>query len=206
MSDDPVADAAATLLACIDAAEAMIATRDANGSGMITGGSTESAPPWNEPAAHAVMAPWAGVRDLEDWARSLLGLEPLNRGGSARNTRECIRALTDLAPGLHKEAAARIASRFEYWSRLAMALPAVDKLPQWAVIAMPGGGPPPDCPYCGRGALRVHEALGVIACLYPACPAARGGGRPFARVYRHEGRLYWEWLDGLIQPWIGPVR
>jgi hypothetical protein len=206
MSDDVVADAAATLLACMDAAEALIASRDQAGTGMITGGATESAPPWNELAAHALLAPWAGVRQLEDWGRELIGLDPAGRGGSARNTRECIRALAAMAPALPGEAAAQVARKLEGWSALALALPAVDKMPQWTVIEMPGGGPPPDCPYCARPALRRHEALGIIACLYPACPAIRDGCRPFARIDRHEGRLYWRWLDGLVQPWIGPVR
>jgi hypothetical protein len=198
MAEDHVADAAATLLACIDAAEALIASRDQTGTGMITGGASESAPPWNDAAAHAVLAPWAGVRDLENWARELLDLEPLNRGGSAANTREATQALARMAPALPGEAPAQIERKLMAWARLGLALPAVDRLPQWAVIGMAGS--PPDCPYCARPSLREHVTAGVIACLYPACPAIRGESRPFAFITVANGVKFWTWLDGTVQP------
>jgi hypothetical protein len=196
---DLVADAAATLTACMEAAESLIGARDQTGLSKITTGSTESSPPWNEAVAAALTTVWAGVRQLENQLRGDHGLRPLCRGGSDRNTREAIAAIVKMCTGMSEEHAAWYARRLDRWSAPMLALPAVDRLPQWSVISMPSGGNPPDCPYCHRPALRAHETHGVVVCLYPRCPSA-SGQRSFARIGWENGAKMWRWLDGRVQP------
>ena len=196
-----IADAASTLTYCMAAGEALIGQQDQTGSGFITGTSTESVAPWNEAAAAAVLVPHAGVRALENQVRADLGLEPAERGGSSRNTREALRAMVDLAGGLSTDAAAYVTRKLTGWNQLGLALPAVDQLPAWLVIDLPGGGEPPDCCYCGTPNLRHHHALGVVACLFPPCPGGDGdGGRAWAQVRVAGGVMSWRWLDGTVQP------
>jgi len=196
-----IADAAETLTYCMAAGEALIAAPDQTGSGFITGTSTESAPPWNQQAAAAVLVPHAGVRALENQVRDELGLDPVVRGGSSRNTREALRWMVNAAGGLTADAAAYVTRKLTGWNQLGLALQAVDQLPAWLVIDLPGGGEPPDCCYCHTPNLRHHRALGVIACLFPPCPATDGnGGRAWAQVQVAGGVMSWRWLDGTVQP------
>jgi hypothetical protein len=196
---DYVADAAHTLAACLAQAELLIAERDQVGTGFITGGSTDSQPPWNAAVAYAIMIPWHEVRYLEAQIRRRIGLSELARGGSAGNTREVLLWLVKIAPSLPKEEAAWIASRLEGWVQLTLVLPAVDRLPQWQEVPVPGGGP--DCPWCGTPNLRYHEAYGIVACLYRRCPSLAGGKRPWAQVRVDErGAMSWRWEDGTVQP------
>jgi hypothetical protein len=82
------------------------------------------------------------------------------------------------------------------WAQLTFSLPAVDQLPQWLEIPVPGGAP--DCPHCHTPSLRMHEGYGVVACLYRRCPShdAAGGWAQLGNA----GGLHWQWADGLVQP------
>jgi hypothetical protein len=182
------------------AAEALIAERDATGSGMITGTSAESEPPWNAPAAYALLIPHHEVRALEWEVRRQVSGTELCRGGSAANTVGAIRALVRMSAGLPREQATYIAAQMDRWSALAFALPAVERLPQWLDGFMGEGRPDPDCPYCGHGTLRANDAVGIVACLKPSCPAIIDGNRPWARIDRDRaGAVVLRWLDGTTQ-------
>jgi hypothetical protein len=182
------------------AAEALIALRDATGSGMITGTSAESEPPWNAPAAYALLIPHHEVRALEWEVRRQVSGSDLCRGGSAANTQGAIRALVRMSAGLPEDQAAHIAAQMDRWSALAFALPAVERLPQWLDGFMGEGRPDPDCPYCGHGTLRANDAVGIVACLKPSCPAIINGSRPWARIDRDRaGAVVLRWLDGTTQ-------
>jgi len=194
------ADLAAGLIGTIAAGEALIASPDQAGTGFITGTLTESEPPWNAGAAWAVLVPWQGLRRLENQVRAELGLRPVWRGGSGRNTRECARAVARMAPALPEYRAAEVESELRAWCQLGLALNAVHRPPQWYVIDMPDGTDPPDCPHCTRGSLRANPALGVVACIYPNCPPAVAGSRPWAEISNVGGKLTWRWEDGLVQP------
>lgn len=202
MAEDPdnVTTAADLLRHAIAAGEALLAARDQTGTGFITGTRTESAPPWNPAAADAVFTPHAEIRALEDEARRALGLEPVNRSGSDADTDAALAALPQLVPALPQEHAARITGRLEACAKLGMNLPAVNGLPRWMTFRLDDGSRPPDCPYCRKPSLRAYETHGVIACLYPYCPAARDGPRPWAAVCRSQGKLSWQWPDGTVQP------
>jgi hypothetical protein len=197
---EPVADAAATLIAAMQAGQVLMPHRDQQGSGFITGTRTGSQPPWNQQAADAFLVPHAGVRALEAEARAAVG-SPVPRGGSDGNTRAAIDTLVSYARGADRHTEARWAADLEHMAQPALALPAVDRLPQWEVIWLPSGRAAPDCPYCGTANLRKNEALGIVACLFVNCPARRGGHRPWARVGRDKtGRVRWTWGDGTVQP------
>lgn len=197
---EPVADAAQVLRGAMAAGKTLMPYRDQRGTGMITGGETESQPPWNAGAAMAHLIPHAGLRELENEIRVMLGLAEITRGGSDEATAACLTAVVNLAPGLAGDQQAYVAAKLERWCALAFALPAVHALPQWLVIPMPDGSMPPDCPHCGFASLRVNEALGVVVCIYPNCPAVRGGERQWAQVRNEAGRVSWRWLDGTVQP------
>lgn len=182
------------------AAEALIAIRDATGSGMITGTSAESEPPWNAPAAYALLIPHHEVRALERQVRGAVSGTDAARGGSAANTQGAIRALVHMSAALPREQAAYVAAQMERWSALAFALPAVDRLPQWLDGFMGEGRPDPDCPFCGHGTLRANDAVGIVACLKPSCPAVIDGSRLWARVDRDRaGNVILRWVDGTTQ-------
>lgn len=196
---DLVADAAQTLIACMAASGLLITQPDATGPGFISGGATDSRPPWNAEAAWATLVPWQGVRDLEAMARRRAGLDPVDRGGSPGNTAAALDALTRITRDLPAEEVAWFARQLDRWAAMTFALPAVDKLPQWLEIPVPGGAP--DCPWCTTGSLRWHEGYGVVACLYGRCPSLAGGQRQWARVgYETSGAMRWTWGDGTVQP------
>src|SRR5215831_838819 len=196
---DPVADAASVLIRCLAAAEAVVAVRDASGSGLITGTAAESEPPGNWLALCALMIPHREVRVLEWEVRRQVTGTDLFRGGSAANTQGAIAALVSMSATLPREQSRMIETQIERWSSLALALPAVDRLPQWLDGFM-GDWPDPDCPYCGHGTLRVNDAVGIVACLKPSCPGVIDGTRLWARVDRDDaGRVVLRWVDGTTQ-------
>jgi len=207
VDEDPqnmIASAARTLIVGLAAAEAVIGIPDQQGTGMITGGSTESRPPWNTAAAYVITDAHVAVRRIEARVRHQVTGTTATRGGSDTNTRLAIEALTGLAGGLGQEEAAGIARELEKLAEPAMALPGVGQPPYWLPIALPGGHRPPPCPYCVTPSLRVNELLGIIRCFKPACPVPYltvGGFRPWAQVNRDEGgRVLWTWPDGTRQP------
>lgn len=189
--------AARALRGAIAAGEALIAHPDETGQQFITGSAAETQIPWNAGAAWAVLDPHAGVRALENQMRAELGLAPVRRGGSDRNTWEAIESMVTLAGALAGESQAFYARQLDKWAQMALALPSVDRLPQWQALPMRS---PPDCPYCHTPNLRHHEALGIVACLFLNCPAITDGVRPWAEVGSKRGQLRWRWRDGMVQP------
>lgn len=173
----------------------LIALPDQTGTGMITGGSTESRAPWNAGAAEALMVPWHELRALEREVRRRAGLTVIARGGSAGNTRESLRAVVRIARALSEEEAAWIMAAFERWSRLTFALNAFDHLPYWLDIPLPRV---PDCVWCTTPSLRWSEGYGVVICMFSRCPSRLGRG--WAQVITNGHGMRWAWEDGTTQP------
>jgi hypothetical protein len=203
-SPEPVADAAHRLIAVVAAAEAVIATPDAIGTGMI-GGSVITTQqgiarlPGNQGAFFMITRTWAEVRKLEAWVSERVTGESRERGGSDRNTHEAIMRLADAAPALGGEEESYVARRLDGCADEGMALRAVAEPAAWVPIVL-DGIPTPLCPYCQTPNLR-KDPWGLVVCFKFSCPAITDGSRPAARVNRdRRGRVHWVWPDGTRQP------
>jgi hypothetical protein len=197
-----IADAGHLLKVGLDAAEAIIAIPDQAGTGMITGGKSESVIPGNTGALYLITSAHAMVRKLEANVRRRVSGSEFTRGGSDANTHAALDALAAMEVAIPREYAEGIAADIERVADLAMALPGVEGVPQWVPIRLPDGSRPPPCPWCTTPNLRLNEPRALVACLYRPCPVMTiHGMRPCARVNRDDGgRVYWAWPDGTRQP------
>jgi hypothetical protein len=198
-----LADAGHALRAGLEAAEAVVALPDQTGvSAVRRRGEPESAIPGNTGALYVITRAHEQIRRLEAEVRERVTGEPAaKRGGSDGNTHRALAYLAAAEVAIGDAYAAEIAAVLEHTAALAMALPAVAGAPQWVKIRLPDGTRTPRCPWCGTPNLRYNEPRGVIACLFPPCPAVTDGHRPWAAVNREgSGRVTWAWPDGTEQP------
>jgi hypothetical protein len=200
---DHVAGRAHTLIRAIAGAEALIALRDQTGSGFITGTRQESAFPGNTAALNAVMIPHHEIRALETEIRQQVTGTTLHRGGSAANTIGALNYLAAVADGgaVPDHQATWIETCMIRWEALRYALPGMPALPQWLRDFMGPGRRDPYCPYCGHDTLHANDAVGIVACLKPACPGTTPTGtRPYATPRKTpHGDITLHWLDGTVQ-------
>lgn len=204
MGDPPrerIADAAHLLKAGLDAAEAIVAIPDQTGTGMITGGKSESVIPGNTGALFLITSAHAMVRRLEAAVRERVTGTIALRGGSDANTHAALDYLSAAESALPPEYADQVAADIERMAEHAMALPGFASPPVWIPIRLGGGRRTPPCPWCATPNLRLCEVRGIIACLFRPCPVMIDGHRPWARVGRDDdGHVRWSWPDGTIQP------
>lgn len=161
-----------------------------------TGKLDHSQPPWNAPAAQALLElhAWTRMREAE-WRRSA-GFAVRKRGGSDENTRRALSALCALSHSVDDGGVAGSLRELARWTRQARVVLGELELPRR--LPRQEGQAEPSCPYCRKRTLRMQALRGIVRCVDPSCRDS-DGRRPVARMEWSTFTVQLEliWSDGV---------
>jgi hypothetical protein len=162
-----------------------------------------AAPPWQAQAANLVMDMHAEVRRQEHELKAEVVGDgaSTDRGGSSRNTRLALQALTQLTEAVDDHRAGEALIAMERWiSRAEVVLGMADpprRLPRCF------GDAEPRCPWCSYCTLRSLPSNGLVYCVNPSC-TDEDGRRPRATMsVNGAGETILTWQDGYWQDAAG---
>lgn len=134
--------------------------------------------PWHGTAAGLILDFYSEVRRLEvSLGAVTTGMHGARRGGSDRNTRLALQAITEAvyAPVVDDQMVLGVLSFFERWIRQAQAV----FNPDTGLHRIPRSPGEEDmrCPWCSYQTMRWQPSTGIIVCINPEC-RTDGGIRP----------------------------